>query len=134
MGMYTEILVRAELPADTDRVVLGALEAMIGREDVPTVLPDHPLFSCHRWSSLGTCTSAYHPVISSSYLTASPWGADRLALFMHASLKNYDNEIELFFDWIDPYLANDPGDFIGYSLYEEDETPTLYFKRGSAQN
>ena len=51
--------------------------------------------------------------------------------FRH-SLKNYNSEIELFFDWVTQHVRYGGGggsrDFIGYSLYEEGE-PILYFAR-----
>ena len=46
---------------------------------------------------------------------------------IHSSLKNYDNEIGKFLDWIAPYLqpAEPPNGLLplGFSHYEEDEYP-----------
>jgi hypothetical protein len=52
----------------------------------------------------------------------------------HANLKNYDDEIAKFFDWIDQYVEGSEGDFLGYSLYEETEPeqpPWCFFKKAS---
>jgi hypothetical protein len=40
-------------------------------------------------------------------------------------LKNYDNEIELFLNFLEPWI-NDKG-FIGYQRYENCGLPTLIF-------
>jgi transposase InsO family protein len=43
-------------------------------------------------------------------------------------LKNYDNEIKHFIDWLTPYIDQEDGECIGWSWYEEDDKPTLLFK------
>ena len=49
-------------------------------------------------------------------------------LVVRSDFKNYNGEIGKFFDWITPYIEKG-GDktFIGYSLYEEDDEPKLYY-------
>ena len=47
------------------------------------------------------------------------------ALFSRSDLKNYDREIELFFDWLRPLTCALPGDCIGWQWYEEHDEPTL---------
>lgn len=42
------------------------------------------------------------------------------------NIKNYDNEIETFVEWLTPYI-DDYSDFLGYKIYEEDEKPTLLY-------
>ena len=47
------------------------------------------------------------------------------------NIKNYNNEIEEFFEWLMPYIDGEEGDFIGYSRYEETKELTLvYLKIG----
>jgi len=46
-------------------------------------------------------------------------------LCIRCNLKNYDDEIEKFLDWIHPYLDKQEGDFLGFYRYEETEQPTL---------
>ena len=50
---------------------------------------------------------------------------------VRSDFKNYGGEIEKFFDWITTHVEKD-GDktFIGYSLYEEDDEPKLYYVEG----
>lgn len=42
-------------------------------------------------------------------------------------LKNYDDEIDKFFDWLNPYIEGIPGQCIGYKWHEYDDAPTLVY-------
>ena len=56
--------------------------------------------------------------------------ARQYMLTVRCNLKNYDDEIALFLDWIGPYVSSLDGTFHGYTIYEEDIEPTLiYYKR-----
>ncbi|MCA1800256.1 MAG: hypothetical protein LC650_03090, partial [Actinobacteria bacterium] len=46
-------------------------------------------------------------------------------LTIRCNLKDYDDEIEKFIDWITPYT--DSTGFVGYKRYEQDEEPTLIY-------
>ncbi len=47
---------------------------------------------------------------------------------IRCNLKNYDNEIENFIEWISPFIyKKDENYFIGYKRYEEDKEPELIF-------
>ena len=132
MGMYTEIFFRATLVKDVPDKVLAPIRAMLGQVEVdPDDLPDHELFECHRWDMLGMGSSYYFPTHARPIL-AKDEIRGAWSLLLHADIKNYDGDIEAFFDWIDPYVDAIPGEFIGYSLYEDVEPgtpPTAYFKR-----
>lgn len=54
---------------------------------------------------------------------------ERFLIGIHANFTNYDDEIEKFVDWIDPYVDAHPGDFLGYSVYDSRDRPRLFFKR-----
>ena len=43
-------------------------------------------------------------------------------------MKNYDNQIETFIEYIKPYVISGSGyhDIFAYVQYEEDEFPTIY--------
>jgi hypothetical protein len=41
-----------------------------------------------------------------------------------ANIKNYNREIELFWDWITPYIDGIPGEHLGHKRYEEYKYPT----------
>ena len=129
MGMYTEINFRAELVKDIPEDVLAVLRYLVDLSPTePENLPDHELFSCPRWDTLGQGCSAYFPAHPESSLTMSDW-SKRWVLFLNADLKNYDDEIGKFFDWIEPYVHGSVGQFLGYSLYEEDDNPHIFHKK-----
>jgi len=118
MGMYTEVLVKCNLLPDLPPEVTSALEFMFNGGDEPPALPEHDFFKKPRWSFVGKGSSYYH----------IPWPDSRLSggyLFSRSDLKNYDQEIENFFNWIMPYVSAENGKCIGYSWCEEDDTPAL---------
>ena len=45
-------------------------------------------------------------------------------IMLIGEFKNYDGEIDLFIDWISPYLCND---LVGYSKYEDSKFIVPYF-------
>lgn len=130
MGLYTEVFFRADIREDAPEEVVSALTAIVaGGGSTPHI--DHPLFRCERWQQLGTCSSAYFSSPAGSFILTDPY-TGTLAVVLHANLKNYDDEIAKFFDWVDPYVDAFPGEFLGYSLYEDVDpgtAPTPYFKK-----
>lgn len=129
MGMYTEIFMRAELKEDVPEAVLNILRYLLnGDGESLGAIPSHPFFQCDRWLHIGTSDSAYFPFEPNSALRRSTWHPG-FEISVHANLKNYDQEIDKFFDWIDPYVRAAEGEFLGYSLYEEGNEPILYFKK-----
>jgi hypothetical protein len=125
MGMYTELVCAFELKKDAPPEVVPLLEAVCGkREEVPTALPAHPFFKAPRWMSVGCCDSYYFPGDTHSAVRHDTI-AEATFVTIRANLKNYDNEIKLFLDWVATYIQNDG--FLGYYLYEESERPTLIY-------
>ena len=124
MGMYTEVFFRAEVSEDAAAI----LEAMHQGEQF--VVPDHEFFRTPRFDSLTNCGSYYFP--GADHFVAEKRAFDKgWCVSFRSNLKNYNGEIGKFFDWVDPYVIAAPGEFIGYSLYEESETPTLFHKKGN---
>lgn len=129
MGMYTEIYVKVSLIENVDPIVIHTLSYMMGMTDSkPERLPNHPLFRSLRWEHMLRCSSHYHVPKS----VGEFWYNDiakQWFLVSRSDFKNYDSEVELFFDWIKDYVEADYGykKFIGYSLYEEDSEPVLYY-------
>lgn len=135
MGMYTEIRVSCTVRADGD--ALEALKLMFawddaaamdrwyeqhGGCDVAARLASHPLFRCERWLAIGHGMSAYFdtdPKSSMVQLENGTWRIESVS-----NLKNYDDEIEKFFDWLRPMVVGEPGQVIGSSQYEEADEPT----------
>lgn len=131
MGMYTQFHFGSDLKKETPKEVTDLLQAMsdgIAYELDEKQLPNHDFFKCSRWAYLFTMGSEYF-----DYETACHFGKNELFgtynLSVTSNLKNYDNEIDLFVDWIHPYLSKYDGDFLGYSRYEETEIPeVIYYK------
>lgn len=128
MGMYTELNIGVKLneKAIADGVV-EVLEYMTGQRAVKTdPLPNHPLFQTPRWQIMMNCGSAYFMGQPDSKVIISKYYPDEdIWLNVRTNLKNYDYEIELFLDWIQPYIEYE--EFIGYMRYEEFERPTLIY-------
>lgn len=132
MGMYTEFHFRAHLKEDGSAAKVMEWLDNLHWESKP--FDDHPLFSSPRWQAVfngaGACYQFARPM-AVRYVgeDRGPWDSYSYnELLIHSSLKNYGNEIELFLDWIRPYIDARYGpEFIGYSLYEEDVEPKLYY-------
>ena len=127
MGMYTALHLNIELERNTTLDVIWTLEAMTGKK-APTFQFDHPLFDTARWDFMLQCSSYYHKAWSASEMVYDDT-AKCYFLRVQCDFKNYDSEIELFLDWIDPYIRAEPGEFLGYYRYEEDVEPTIIYKR-----
>lgn len=129
MGMYTEFHFNSRLKENTPAEVLEALQWMLAEDkpDVPPALPSHPLFQgklrC-KWMLLSD--SYYFDALTRSELEFDDI-ANQYFLSIRCNLKNYDNEIQKFVDWIRPYLDQEDGAFLGFHRYEETEQPTLLF-------
>lgn len=121
--MYTELVIKADLIRQLPPQVDSVLQFLFKDGEDPADLPAHKFFKCERWQMIGRCNSYYHiPACQSFYREGY--------LFSRSDLKNYDNEIDCFIDWIEPYLAHCPGDCIGWKWYEESVKPDLIFMKG----
>ncbi len=128
MGMYTEIYVKVRIKEGVPGEVINLLKYMTGDGAEPKPTPQHKLFSTHRWDFMFQCCSYYHILGVAGKLWFDDI-ANQWFMVWRSDLKNYDNEISLFFDWITPYVETNCGEktFIGYELYEEDNEPKLYY-------
>ena len=123
MGMLTELLIKAELKIP-DKSVKDVIDFLFNKGDTPAELPAHPFFYCERWRSIGRSSSYYHhPEVINSFITNHGY------LFSRSDLKNYDNEIEKFIDWIMPYVNEETGKCIGWTWYEDNLSPTMIYKK-----
>jgi hypothetical protein len=121
MGTYTKFAADFKLTENTPNEVLETLLYMYGMSDPPERLPDHKLFSTSRWAKM-----VYG---SDSGLMGSRFGFDReegcWKVRVRCNLKNYQSEIELFLEWIYPYMATKG--FIGYIQSETRAVPLLVY-------
>jgi hypothetical protein len=125
MGMYTEIYVNVDLKATTPDEVITVLKAMCGKLDKEAerkALKNSP----DRWCCLFSDGSFYTPRTHCKFLERDTI-SNQWSLLGKGDTKNYGAEIQKFFEWISPWVDGDEGDFIGYSRYEEDQQPQLYF-------
>ena len=127
MGMYTKISVDLKFKENLPPEVVEALKAMVGEVNSSlysiTDFPTHELFKTPRWDFMLSCSSYYHTPFNLTKLHYDNI-SKQYYLVSSSDFKNYDNEVELFFDFVKDYVEDG---FLGYSLYEEDDKPTLYF-------
>lgn len=126
--MYTEFHFNAALKEDVPSQVLQILQYMLNeREEMPDT-PDHELFDTNRWEHMLRCDSYYFEADTHSTLRYDGI-SKHYYLCIRCNLKNYDQEINKFVDWIHPYLQGYSGDFLGFSRYEESNEPILIYKQ-----
>jgi len=132
MGMYTEFHFNAALKDNAPNSVIEILEFMLGDSAERPELPAHLLFQSDRWEWMLRCDSYYFDADTHSTLKYDEV-SKQYYLCIRCNLKNYNDEIEKFILWIMPYLDKHPGDFLGFSRYEETEKPTLIFMERQGQ-
>lgn len=124
--MYTELIFGASLKEDTPNNVINALKYMIGDiADKPLNFP-LPNGRCE-WLFRG---GSYYFGVNNS---VSKMWYDDISKGWHIStrsnIKNYENEIETFLEWIKPYIESGSGqrEFYAIVTYEEQSAPTIYY-------
>jgi len=124
MGMYTELVLKIDIKRNLPDQVYKVLEYLFTESDIPSELdiPEHEFFKCTRWKDIGSSNSYYHIPKTFNYY-------DREYLFSRSDLKNYEDEIDKFIDWINPYINCCEGKCIGWHWYEGSDSPTLIFKK-----
>lgn len=132
MGMYTELYISASLKSDAPDKVKEIIRLLFDgdneHETDETDLPDHEFFDLHRWRMIGRCSSYYFSPFALSKIHEDDING-KIYFTSRSDLKNYGGEIGHFLNWIMPYLAESKGEHIGHYRYEEDEQPTLIYKR-----
>jgi hypothetical protein len=138
MGDYTEFCFNAELKKDVPIAVLAVLEFLADpseTEALPIVMDvmlvevdprgPHEFFNCDRWRWLFVMDSEYfpHKTTSAVFLSYGYWKVN-----IHSNVKNYDNEIGKFLDWIKPFVEENE-DFVGYFRKSVERTPTLIYMK-----
>jgi len=133
MGMYTEISFSAELKLDTEtaKVVATLSDYESSKAVKDDFWPDHKFFKTSRFRQLMVMSSAYFPGTIHPLFRRESWNEDMYTLIFRSNLKNYDDEIELFLDWIKPYIYDGCGTRGYYAVvcYEEAAEPTIYYLR-----
>lgn len=119
--MYTEIFVNVDFKDDVPDSVIETVRKVCEKDFLWMDNNGHP----SRWGLLfnnGSCYTTNTEVAILSNCKFSGW-----SLIGKGDIKNYESEIEKFFQFIAPWVVND---FMGYMMYEEDSKPDLVFKSG----
>jgi hypothetical protein len=132
MGMYTELIFSAALKVDIPEIVIKVLQYMVNRDIMivnrPKNLPDHDFFNCEYWDWILFGASYYFPDTIDPIFRFDDIGKD-WRLTTRSNIKNYDNEIEKFLNWIKPYISQGSGarEYYAIVCYEEQSEPTIYY-------
>ena len=130
MGMYTELIFGAELKKETPNEVIEALKYMLGEVEEKPSNFSLPEGRCE-WLFQG---SSYYFAISNP--TNKMW-LDDIDECWHIStrsnIKNYENEIETFLEWIKPFIECGSGnrEMYAITIYEDSEEPNIYYLHDS---
>lgn len=124
MGMYTEFNAALCFKKNTPSSVIEIIECLLGDKEWPEKLPEHDFFKSSRFRMVLTCDSYYFPSISDSKMEQDRID-HRYHLNIRCNLKNYDDEIEKFLDFISTHIETEG--FLGYMRHEEFENPTLIY-------
>ncbi len=126
MGMYTELVLKCRVSKTVPDEVKRVINYLFNGGEKPIFLPEHAFFECNRWSHIGKSSSYYHhPQPLNDYHDVDY--SNEIYIFSRSDLKNYDDEISKFINWVTPYIdgSGDGSQCIGWSWYEEDDKPTL---------
>lgn len=130
MGMYTEFVFAIELKKETPKDVINVLKYMTEEELTEDIkiesLPKHSFFDTRRWEGLFISDSDCFDGITNTILKFDPL-TESYCLTVRSNLKNYDNEIDKFIDWIKPYVEGSWYKFLGYKRNEENKEPKLIY-------
>lgn len=122
---YTELNICFDLKKDTPKSVIDILHYLIVTEDnKPLELPKHPFFECRNWGIVACCYSYYFDGLTNSKMMFDNI-TEQYKVNIRSNLKNYDDVIDYFLDWLAPYMSSHV--FIGYSRFEEFEDPSLIY-------
>ena len=122
--MYTELIFGAELRKETPKEVIDALKYMLGETEIK---PNG--FPINVDPFILRCGSYYFGVNS----CVNKMWLDKIDGQYHISTrsncKNYNSEIQIFLEWIKPYIESGSGDREMYAIviYEEASEPTIYY-------
>ena len=118
MGMYTDFALKFSIDkshADYEHI-LSILAHIAGIDNrTPAAMPDHPFFRASRWDMMARSGRSF--IDNRDYLNS-------VDIMLIGDFKNYEGEIDLFIDWISPYIYDC---LTGYSHYEGSEHSIPYF-------
>ncbi len=134
MGMYTELNVAFRIRGSAPTSITETIKSMVTGEGRNfTQGAQHPLFARAkdgqyktRWAwMLKSGGSSYFHGVCQVALEECEYDDGAFEFSVRTNIKNYDQEWELFLDWIVPYIEGNG--YIGTLRYEEADEPTLLF-------
>lgn len=139
MGTYTEFKFSARLKHDTPKDIIDILNTVIvdrkigtdkvlfKTEDVFKPEINHQFFKTERWYMLFLSNNFRDDLQAYQFKFVK----NRLEINIHSEFKNYDNEIELFIDWIKPYIiGRKKKQYVGfYEVEGHDKKINIYIER-----
>ena len=130
--MYTEFIFEAELSKDTPKGLIDAFTT-VSRKDTGIEVTSNKLeisnfIEKFDLNMLVNCCSAYFPAQQSFFNIYYDKYLDTYGIFIRSDLKNYEQQINKFLEFIKPYIIRGCGsnNIYAYVLYELDEQPTIY--------
>lgn len=133
MGLYTELILGCSLDVSSPKIVIDTLKWMIygdGESEIPSELPQHPFFTNEETRIWMLRSSSYYFGVCEC--VNRMWYDNiggRWIISSRSNVKNYNKEIEMFLDWLKPYIRSGSGsrDFYAIVCYESAEEPTIYY-------
>jgi len=139
MGYYTEFKFKAKLKKDTPELVVDLLKRVLVEKDLGTKselfhsidvfkpIISHPFFQCERWY-MCLLANNFDPNIQGGkfYKKGDYWTIE-----IHSEFKNYDQEIDNFFNWIKPFIVGrKKKQYVGcYKGEDTNEYTNIYVER-----
>lgn len=155
MGMYTEFIFGCALREDTPRICIEALDYVInGEEKKPRyenpITCEEKLYNdtfIDRILSVEEIENFadFYDLSRLCYSFSGYFGAGEndpcfyydsvikaYRISIRSDIKNYENQIDRFLEYIEPYIKSGSGsnDIYAYVLYEENEYPYIYSLKG----
>lgn len=122
MGDYTQLRLQCDIKKECKEVI-SILNSMIeyDYDNIPSCeLTSHPVFTDSRFGLIFHCTSAYFDNECSTTF-------ENLHLDTVFDLKNYNNTIQKFLNWLAPYIESEGQ--IGEYMYEYWDKPQPIIKK-----
>ncbi len=123
MGMYTELIFGASFKEGTPKEVIDTIKYLVdyGEKPVPCLfdMDRNPLGGGSYYFGVSSPVKKFwYDEIGRSWILSS-----------RSNIKNYNDEIEKFLEWIKPYIDTGSGnrDMYAVVIYEDESEPTIYY-------
>lgn len=137
MGNYSTLKLSVDLKTDEEELV-NVLDFMMSRRthknaqtelvEQEGITLDHKLFQTERWARMLHGGMSEFDEMSEPVLTYERVPNTEFDNYIHFSchftIKNYDDEIGCFLDYLSNYLYSKEGTVVGFFYYDEWERPT----------